>query len=146
MKQRVMCVFLIIFILCSGACSKKETSSFDVDEPFSIDAQLFLYEGTEEAEAIAVDEEGYLYTSTCISEIKAGQIDTSNYVYEPLIQKFQVDDLEGNCIKEVEVGIGDGAIEWMIAKQGKLYCIVMKSAFRCRNIRWTLLPVRSVRR
>ena len=128
MKKRVFLIFLLSFLFVLSACNKKENVEEKKVEPLPVGAELFLYEGTQDADVIAVDEDGYLYTATRITEIDTEkQITTSEYVYEPFIQLFKVYDLEGNCIQEVEVGVGNGDISFLTAKEGKLYCIVSKS-------------------
>ena len=128
MKKRVFLVFLLSFLFVLSACNKKENVEEKMVEPLPVSEELFLYEGTEDVRAIAVDEEGYLYTATCITEVDPEkEIKQSEYVYEPFIQLFKVYDLEGNCIKEVEVGVGNGDIQFLTEKEGKLYCIVTKS-------------------
>ena len=71
-----------------------------------------------------VDEEGYLYTAKCITELEEGAtVDASTY--SSFIHQFQVYDLNGTCVKEVELTIGTG-INLLTAKEGTLYCISMK--------------------
>ena len=128
MKKRVFLVFLLSFLFVLSACNKKENVEEKKVELLPVSDELFFYEGTEDARVIAVDEEGYLYTATCITEVDPKkEIKASEYVYEPFVQLFKVYDLEGNCIKEVEVGVGNGDIQFLTAKEGKLYCIVTKS-------------------
>ena len=128
MKKRVFLIFLLSFLFVLSACNKKENVEEKKVEPLPVSDELFLYEGTQDARVIAVDEEGYLYTATCITEIDTEkEIKASEYVYKPFVQLFKVYDLEGNCIQEVEVGVGNGDIQFLTAKEGKLYCIVTKS-------------------
>ena len=127
MKRKFFyCVIMMLLFLVG--CNKKEENEVFTSNPLPATTELFRYEGTEEADVIAVDEEGYLYTATCITEIDTTkEWKTSEYVYEPFIQQFKVYDLEGNCIKEQQVGVGDGDIQFLTAKEGKLYCIVNKA-------------------
>ena len=123
MKNKIFFCFFIVGMLLFGACQRKEEIEI---KPFEATTDLFFYEGTEDVDVIAVDEEGYLYTATCITEIKEGDMIDEN-TYQPFIQQFKVYDLEGNCVKEVEVAVGNGDINFLTAKGEVLYCIVMKS-------------------
>ena len=125
MKQILSCILfgvLLVFV----SCQTKEISKEIITEPFEIDVKPFVYEQTKGVDAIAVDEEGYLYTATCITELEASTtIDDSTY--SSFMQRFQVYNLEGTCIKKVELALGTGSISFLTAKENKLYCIVMKS-------------------
>ena len=126
--KKILSCFLILTIIFFSACQiKKEIEeNTTILSEFKIDTELFFYKGTENADAIAVDEEGYLYTATCITELEEGAtVDASTY--SSFIQLFQVYDLEGTCIKEVELTLGTGSISFLTAREGKLYCIAMKS-------------------
>ena len=128
--KRVVMILLFSMLLVFGACQsqKGEVVEETSTEPFEVSTGEFLYEGTEETDVIAVDEEGYLYTAKCITEIEEGAtIDASTY--SSFIQQFKVYDLEGTCVKEVEVTLGTGSISFLTAKEGKLYCIAMKTTF-----------------
>ena len=127
MKKILNCVLILVTIFFS-ACQTKETieENTTILSEFEIDTKLFFYEGTENTDAIAVDEEGYLYTVTCITELEDGAT-ASDSTYSSFVQQFQVYDLEGTCVEEAEVNIGTGSISFLTAKEGKLYCIAMKS-------------------
>ena len=105
----VVSYFLVVMIMVFGGCQTKEQQKVVTEEPLEATEELFLYEGTTtESKAITVDEEG---------------------VYPVFIQQFKVYDLEGNCVKEVELELGNGDINFLTAKGELLYCIVMKSDF-----------------
>ena len=125
--KRVFTTLLFSVLLVFSACQsqKEEIVEKTSTEPFEVSADAFLYEGTADAEVIAVDEEGYLYTAKCITELEEGAtVDASTY--SSFIHQFQVYDLNGTCVKEVELTIGTG-INLLTAKEGTLYCISMKS-------------------
>ena len=125
--KRVVTILLFSMLLVFSACQsqKEEVVEKTSTEPFEVSADAFLYEGTKEADVIAVDEEGYLYTAKCITELEEGAtVDVSTY--SSFIHQFQVYDLDGTCVEEVELTIGTG-INLLTAKEGKLYCISMKS-------------------
>ncbi len=123
MKRIIVSILIVWFLFCFSACKTEERTI----EILSASQDLFVYKGTEEADVIAVDEEGYLYTATYIPKEKSESIKESEYVYEPSIQQFKVYDLEGNCVRQAEVGVGNGTIRFLTAEAGKLYCVVNKS-------------------
>ena len=125
--KRVFTILLFSVLLVFSACQsqKEEIVEKTSTEPFEVSADAFLYEGTKDADVIAVDEEGYLYTAKCITELEEGEIVDAS-TYSSFIHQFQVYDLDGTCIEEVELTIGTG-INLLSAKEGKLYCISMKS-------------------
>ena len=127
MKQ-IFTIFLCSVLLVFGACQsqKGEVVEETSTEPFEVSAEEFLYEGTKDIDAIAVDEEGYLYTVTCITELEEDAIIDAS-TYSSFIQQFKVYDLEGTCVNEVELTFGTGNMNLLSAKDGTLYCIAMKS-------------------
>ncbi len=124
MKHKIVLLFFTTIMLIFSACQTEKTMS-EKTEPFEATTELFFYEGTEEADVIAVDEEGYLYTANCITEIEEEIIIEDEY--PSVIQQFKVYDLEGTCVNEVELEFGSGDINFLTAKGELLYCIVMKS-------------------
>ena len=57
--KKIIFIFMLSLIWMLSACSKKENVEEKI-EPLEASEELFLYEGTEDAKIIAVDEEGYL--------------------------------------------------------------------------------------
>ena len=109
-----------------GGCQAKEQQKVVMEEALEATEELFLYEGTTtESKAIAVDEEGYLYTATCITKIE--DIIMVDGVIEPVEQQFQVYDLEGTLVREAKVRVGTGDISLLKAEGNQLYCIASKS-------------------
>ncbi len=126
MKQVFMIILFSVLLVFGGCQAEEELVEKTSTEPLEVSAEEFLYEGAKEVDAIAVDEEGYLYTVNCITELEEGAtVDISTY--SSFVQLFQVYDLEGSCIKEVELTLGTGSISFLTAKEGTLYCIAMKS-------------------
>ncbi len=125
--KHIFTIFLCSILLVFGGCqAEEELVEKTSTEPFEVSAEEFVYEGTKEIDAIAVDEEGYLYTVTCITELEEDAIVDAS-TYSSFVQLFQVYDLEGTCVKEVELTLGTGNIRFLTAKEGTLYCIAMKS-------------------
>ena len=105
-KKLVSCI-LIVMIIAFGGCQTKEQQKVVTEEPLGATEELFLYEGTiVDSKTIAVDEEGYLYTATCITKIE--DIVMVDGVIEPVEQQFQVYDLEGTLVREAKVRVGTG--------------------------------------
>ena len=118
----IMMLFSVLFLF--GACqSSKEDIVVEETtvKTFDVSEDEFLYEGTEGVDVTAVDENGYLYTAKCLTDVETATTDTE------FIQQFQVYDLTGTCVKEVELALGTGNISLLTAKDGKLYCIASKS-------------------
>ena len=67
--KRVVTILLFTMLMVFSACQSKKDEIVEKTstEPFEVSAEEFLYEGTKEVDAIAVDEEGYLYTVNCIT-------------------------------------------------------------------------------
>ena len=124
--KRIFMYILLGVLLVFGGCQVEEVVEKTSTEPFEVSTDAFLHEGTKEADVIAVDEEGYLYTATCITELEDGAIVDAS-TYSSFVQLFQVYDLEGTCVNEVELTLGTGSINLLTAKEGTLYCIAMKS-------------------
>ena len=126
--KRVVTILLFTMLMVFSACQSKKDEIVEETskEPFEVSAEEFVYEGTKEIDAIAVDEEGYLYTVTCITELEEDAIVDAS-TYSSFVQLFQVYDLEGTCVKEVELTLGTGNIGFLTAKGNKLYCIAMKA-------------------
>ena len=104
---------LAVFLLLSG-CQKE----LDIElENLVIEPEIVQYIGTEDADNIAVDEQGILYTSNFILA-ENSSTGTENQ------QEFSVYDLDGTCMKQVRLTFGNGNIRAMVIEDGMLYCIV----------------------
>ena len=125
MKQ-IRWLFFLVCILLLGGCGLKETKmQSQRSTPFEVDTKLFTYEGTKKADVIAVDEEGYLYTATCLTNWD--EVVMEDGVYEPFIQQMNVYDLQGNLIREAKLKLGRGSISTLFVDGTKLYAIVRKA-------------------
>ncbi len=126
--KRVFIVMLFSVLFLFGACQSPEEDMVVEEttvQTFDISEEEFLYEGTEGVDVTAVDENGYLYTITCMTETE--DIVMIDGVIQPVKQQVRVYDLTGACVKEVELALGTGNISLLTAKDGKLYCIASKS-------------------
>ncbi len=103
----LQCMLLLLFTGCQTEATKEI-------ETLPIEPEIFQYIETEQADNLAVDEDGLLYTSNFTS--KDGK----------KAQQFCVYDLDGTCIKEVEIALGNGNIQVMVIEDGILYCVVSK--------------------
>ena len=121
----IISVYLFIVIMMFGACQKEEIEETKKSTPLETQTELFSYEGTAGVDVIAVDEEGYLYTATCITD--AEEVVMVDGVIQPVTQQFNVYDLDGNLVQEKEVAIGTGNLEFLKAEGETLYCIAFKS-------------------
>ena len=116
MKKAVRTLgMLILVLLCSG-CKKEINIEL---ENVVLEPEIVKYAGTEDADNIAVDEQGILYTSNFISA-ENSSMGTSG-------QEFSVYDLDGTCIKQVQLPFGNGNIRSMVIEEDKLYCVVFKT-------------------
>ena len=106
-----------LVLFCSG-CKKDVNIELDLTN-IVMEPEIVQYIGTEDADNIAVDEQGILYTSNYILE-ENSSIGESE-------QEFSVYDLDGTCIKQVQLPFGNGNIRAMVIEDGKLYCVVFKT-------------------
>ena len=99
--KRVVMLMLFSMLMVFSACQsqKEEVVEKTSTEPFEVSTEAFLYEGTEEADVIAVDEEGYLYAVNCITELEEGA-SVDKDMYNLFAQQIRVYDLEGTCVEE----------------------------------------------
>jgi len=115
-------IWLIILCMSLVSCmtegKKKEIELLDVDKSF------FCYEETEQVDQIAVDEEGFLYTTEYIRTEKSEEIQGSVLHAERVCTY----DLDGNCVETVELQIGSGDANVLFYDEGKLYFIIMKAS------------------
>lgn len=105
-----------LVLLCSS-CKKELNIEL---ENVVLEPEIVKYIGTEDADNIAVDEQGILYTSNYIL--------AENSSIGESEQEFSVYDLDGTCIKQVKLSFGRGNIRAMVIEDGMLYCIVPKAA------------------
>lgn len=116
-KSFVVCMLFVISLF-AGCRTKKTEEAMEI---LPAEKTLFFYEGTEEADGIAVEADGTLYTISWIKE--SDNTYQSNYT----LQKISVYDLEGTCIRSAEIRAGNGRILCAAAKDGKLYFLSGKS-------------------
>ena len=125
--KRILCCVFFLLLFSLGGCQKEEVMEDGDFKVLNADAELFAYEETKGVDAIAVDEKGYLYTVTCITEETETSTElksASEYVYEPYVQQFKVYDLEGNCVEEAQANLGTGAVYFLRVEGNILYCVV----------------------
>ena len=125
--KRILSCFLFLLLLSLNGCQKEEVIEDGDFKVLNADAELFTYEETKGVDAIAVDEKGYLYTVTCITEETETNTelkDATEYVYEPCVQQFKVYDLKGNCVEEAQANLGTGTVSFLLVEGDVLYCVV----------------------
>ena len=115
MKKILIVLQLTVLILLLSGCKEKTDHKI---ETLNIPSDLFTYEETKEAEAIAVDENGLLYTAT----YKKTEKDSSDLEEDE--QRICVYDLDGTCIEQVDVTMGNGTMQVMLIEEDTLYCVV----------------------
>ena len=115
MKKILMVLQVTFLILLLSGCKEK---TVDKIEMLDIPSELFAYEGTNEAEAIAVDENGLLYTAT----YKKIEKDSTDLGEDE--QRICVYDLDGTCRKQVDVTMGNGSVQAMLIEEDTLYCVI----------------------
>lgn len=117
MKKIGKTLFMLgLVLLCSG-CKKEVNVQLDLTN-LVMEPEIVQYIGTEDADNIAVDEQGILYTSNFI--LAENSSTGTNQ------QEFSVYDLDGTCIKRVQIPFGNGNIRAMVMEDSKLYCVVSK--------------------
>ena len=99
-------------------CQKEPTTEL---ETLAIEPEIFYYQGTEDANAIALDKEGLLYTATVIEnsqkQIREGE------QWEEDTQRFCIYDLDGTCLQQVDVTLGNTIVHAMVIEDTTLYCV-----------------------
>ena len=111
-------VFIILqFLFLLGIFSGCQTEEIKEVKILAVEPELFQYKGTEEVNTIAVNEEGFLYTITCIEPENLEEANT---------QHFQVYDLEGNCIEQKDIVLGNSILHTTILEGTTLYCAVFQ--------------------
>ena len=115
----------IFLMLCMMFGCKKEMG--DEMELLPVVAEFFCYEVSESVDAIAVDENGILYTTTYIEteEIIRDEV-TGEWTEE--IQRICVYDLDGTCLETVDVVMGNGTMQAMLIENDKLYAILHRTS------------------
>ena len=114
MKQWLKISWMVVFCFLLG-CQNKPVKEI---ETLLIEPELFYYEGTEQVQRIAVDENGLLYTVYYTDNLEEGK---------EVIQHFSVYDLDGTCIQQVDIPLGNAIIHSMIIEKGILYCVTYKT-------------------
>ncbi len=124
MKKSNLVFFLLLLSCIWMGCQKEEPEM----ELLPASEENFRYEETKGSTGFTVDENGNLYTITCIYPDLSGTVVIEKG--EPLpdaVQRIAVYDLEGNCIKSAEVKAGSGSTASMWVKDEVLYYILSKS-------------------
>ena len=122
MKRFLFCILLFFSLLLFVGCQEKMIieSNSTVIEP-----EIFYYEGTEQVSALTVDEDGLLYTATFVkTSTQTSAIGGEEWEEET--QHFCVYDLEGNCIKQVDILMGNSSIYAMEIKGNTLYAMASR--------------------
>ena len=112
-KVFIILQFLFLLAIFSG-CQKEEQKAI---KTLSIEPELFQYKGTEQVSSIAVNEEGFLYTVTCIEPENLEEANT---------QRFQIYDLEGNCIEQKDIVLGNSILHTTTLEGTTLYFTVFQ--------------------
>ena len=112
-KVFIILQFLFLLAIFSG-CQKEEQKEI---KTLSIESELFQYKGTEQVSSIAVNEEGLLYTVTCIEPENLEEANT---------QRFQIYDLDGNCIEQKDIVLGNSILHTTTLEGTTLYCTVFQ--------------------
>lgn len=124
MVKRIIIIFLFVLCLFAG-CKENEKNQIEL---LPAPQEHFYYTGSEEADRLAVDEQGLLYTMTYLSPDISGPIVMEEGDELPKYYKrISVYDLEGNCIKSELVEAGNGIWSNMVLKDEVLYCVMDKS-------------------
>lgn len=115
-KSAVMGLFGVL-LLALAACGKRE----EEQEPrFMAEEARFFYEAGEEANAIAVGEDGTLYTVVS----RRGQNEETGKAEGQYVHTICTFDLNGNLLEEKTVAFGNGTVTELAAKGGRLYGVV----------------------
>ena len=122
MKRFLVYIPLFCLLLLVG-CKEKI-----IIEPKEVvkEPEIFRYQGTEKALAMTVDEEGLVYTATFLATDNTKEITTSKEEPRERIQRFCVYDLEGTCIQQVDVLMGNSSIASMTIKGNILYAVASR--------------------
>ena len=111
-------IFIILqFVFLLGIFSGCQREEIKEVKTLAIEPQLFQYKGTEEVNTIAVNEEGFLYTITCIEP---------EDLKEPNTQRFQIYDLDGKCIEQKDIVLGNSILHTTTLEGTTLYCTVFQ--------------------
>lgn len=112
MKRWLIIIQVAFLFLLFTGCQTE--SKIDVDT-LAMEPEIFRYEGTEQVNSIAVDENGLLYTSDCSLETW----DT---------QRISIYDWDGTCLQQVEFNLGSGYIRGTMVEDGTLYGVIQRSS------------------
>ncbi len=120
-KVRVTVFIIVILLVSLVGCNVKDEK--EQIELLPVSKDEFYYEGTEDAELLAVDENGILYTVQRIRESYYLPGESTDYG----VQKISVYALDGVCTASEEVHLGNGIVASIAAKGGVLYLVTGKS-------------------
>lgn len=122
--MRRLFFLMSMFLLLSLAGCKEKI----IIEPKEVvkEPEVFRYQGTEKVTAITVDEEGLVYTATYLG-IDTQEVANGNQEPKEGTQRFCVYDLEGTCIQQVDVLMGNSNISAMTIKENTLYAVASRT-------------------
>lgn len=124
MIKKISIFFLLAVCLLAG-CQKGEENQIEL---LPATQERYYYAGTEEADRLAVDENGLLYTMEYIAPEYTGPIVVGEgNELAKYYKKISVFDLEGNCIKSEPVEAGNRIWSNMVLQDEILYCVMDKS-------------------
>lgn len=118
MKKIIWIISCAIFFILFAGCQKEPIIEL---ETLKIEPEIFHYKGTETANAIALDDKGLLYTATVIENSQTQIIEGEQW--EEDTQRFCVYDLDGTCLQQVDVTLGNTIVHAMVIEDTTLYCI-----------------------
>ena len=120
-----MVVLVLSALLCFAGCAK-QGEAFQM-ELLEADKAAFVYENTEQVNQFAVDEDGLLYTFTYIPEEQSDEPQLySEEENKAALQELCIYDLNGVCIEERELRLGNGTVNLVLSEGGLLYVVVSK--------------------
>lgn len=126
--KKLQFIMLLVCLLAVCGCGRQ---SKEEQEQQTAVQERFVYTAIEEADCLAVDEEGLLYTCTWQQPEDRGPILASEYVYQPDEQKISVYDLEGNCVEQRTLAFGNSTCGAMLVQDNTLYCTVSHGEYDC---------------
>ena len=119
MKKITVILSMMVLLCMMIGCKKESEKKIEI---LPIEFDLFSYDLTKDVEAIAVDENGLLYTSKFV-EVEGREYKEEEY------QHISVYDLEGNCLEEVDVKMSNGIVHTMFIEDRTLYVVSNRSGF-----------------
>ena len=132
-RKRYFILLLLLIGLLTGCKSREEEQQIELLPAAQED---FCYEGSEEVDRFAVDEDGLLYTMKRIPLDYNGPIVIEDESEQPKYYKeIAIYDLEGNCIESKQLVVGGDRLEAnVVVREGVMYGVVCKSAFEYNKL------------